>query len=80
MAAVAEPSDWDDPCQVATWLKPQLAKVLAGRQTLMVQHDGVTVQYSQGRSDALLAFYRMQVDECQKQTSGSSGRRAFIGG
>ena len=80
MATVPEPTDWEDPCQVAAWLKPQLAKVLAGRQTIMIQHDGVMVQYGQARSKDLLSFYREQVDACSKATSGSSGRRAFIGG
>lgn len=77
---MADP-DWNDPCAVAAWLKPQLHQVAVGAQVVMFRHDLVQTTYSQANYQALLSLYRGAVSECAKKTGTSAGRRrAFIAG
>jgi hypothetical protein len=74
----AEP-DWDDPCSIATWLKPQLYAVAAGNAVVEVRSGDNRVGYSQGNYQALAALYRNAVSECAKKNGTSVGRRrAFV--
>lgn len=74
----AEP-DWDDPCAVATWLKPQLHNVAAGNSVVDVRHGDERVAYGAGNYQALLTLYRNAVSECAKKNGSQTGRRrAFL--
>jgi hypothetical protein len=77
---MADP-DWNDPCAVAAWLKPQLHKVAAGQATAQVKYGENQVSYSQANYSALLTLYTDAVSQCAKKTGGTTGRRrAFVAG
>lgn len=81
MAAVPEPTDWNDPCAVLEWIKPQFYRVMAGQQTIQVSHDGSTVQYGQANKRELAALMRTLEDECKtSQGVANRTRRAFVAG
>ena len=75
---MADP-DWDDPCAVATWLKPQLYKIASGKGVATVKHGEESTTFSQANYQALMALYREAVSECAKKTNARTGRRrAFV--
>lgn len=75
---MADP-DWNDPCAVAAWLKPQLYGVAAGTVVVDVRDGDKRVAYGQGNYPALIALYRDAVSQCARKTGSSTGRRrAFI--
>lgn len=71
--------DWDDPCAVLAWLQPIYYKVLAGKQTVMIGHDGSQVSYNQTNARSLAALMRDLQSQCNK-ANGLTGRRAFTAG
>jgi hypothetical protein len=77
---MADP-DWNDPCAVAAWLKPQLHMVAAGQAVAEVKYGEQDVKYSQANYSALLTLYTDAVSQCAKKNGVPSGRRrAFVGG
>lgn len=77
---MADP-DFDDPCAVAAWLKPQLHKIAVGQQVIEIRHGDDHTIYSQANYPALLTLYRDAVAECAKASGSTTGRRrAFIAG
>jgi hypothetical protein len=77
---MADDPDWNDPCAVAAWIKPQLYKVAAGVAVVDIRSDGNRVAYSQGNYPALVALYQQAVSECAKKNGSKIGRRrAFVG-
>lgn len=77
---MADP-DWDDPCAIVAWLKPQLFKVAAGQQTVMVRHGDEQWQFSQANYSQLQQLYAQQVSECAAKNGTRVGRRrAFTAG
>jgi len=76
---MADP-DWDDPCAVAAWLKPQIYKVGLGSVTVSVRHGDEKVDYGPGNYQALIQLYQDAVSECAKKNGSRVGRRrAFVG-
>jgi hypothetical protein len=75
---MADP-DWTNPCAVLEWLRPRYYKVLAGEQTIMVVHDGSTVQYGQANRRELASLMRQLTSDCAA-ASGTRTRRAFMAG
>jgi hypothetical protein len=74
----AEP-DWDDPCAVASYLKPLLHAVAAGTSVVDVRSGDNRIAYGAGNYQALAALYRNAVSECAKKNGTSVGRRrAFV--
>lgn len=77
---MADP-DWNDPCAVAAWLKPQMHKVAAGLATVEVKYGDNAVKYSVANHSALLALYNDAVSQCAKKSGTTTGRRrAFVAG
>lgn len=76
---MAEP-DWSDPCAVALWLRPQIAKVAAGLAVIEVQHGETSTRFGQANYESLNTFYRQMVSECAAASGGRTKRRAFIAG
>jgi hypothetical protein len=77
---MADP-DWNDPCAIAAWLKPQLYKVAAGQGTLQVRYGEQWISYSQSNYTALLTLYNDAVSQCAKKNGTTTGRRrAFVAG
>ena len=77
---MADP-DWNDPCAVAAWLKPQLHKVAAGQGTAEVRYGEQWVKYSQANYSALFTLYTDAVSQCAKKNGVTTGRRrAFVAG
>jgi hypothetical protein len=75
---MADP-DWDDPCAVASWLKPQLYKIAAGTSVVSIRQGENQNSFTQANYPALMALYREAVSECAKKTNAKTGRRhAFV--
>lgn len=75
---MADP-DWNDPCAVAAWLKPQLHKVAAGGGVVTVRHGDQQTTFAPADYQALLSLYRGVVAECARKTGATTGRRrAFV--
>lgn len=76
---MAADPDWDDPCAVAAWLKPQLYSVATGGGVVDIRHGDERVSYSQGNYQGLLSLYRSAVSDCARKSGTSAGRRrAFV--
>jgi hypothetical protein len=75
---MADP-DWDDPCAVAAWLKPQLPKIAVGQGVVSIRHGDEQTTFSNANYAALAGLYRTAVSECAKKNGSRIGRRrAFI--
>lgn len=75
---MADP-DWDDPCAVAAWIKPQLHTVAAGTGVVDIRSGDNRISYGVGNYQSLLALYRNAVSECAKKNGSRIGRRrAFV--
>ncbi len=77
---MADP-DWNDPCAIAAWLKPQLHMVATGQAVVQTKYNDQFVAFSQANYSALLALYNDAVSQCAKKNGTTTGRRrAFIAG
>ena len=72
---MAADPDWNDPCAIAAWLKPQLYAVAVGNAVVSVRHGDEKVDYGAGNYPALMTLYRNAVSECAKKTGSKVGRR-----
>jgi hypothetical protein len=77
---MADP-DWNDPCAIAAWLKPQLHLVAAGQAKAEIRYGDRWVTFSQGNYSALLSLYNDAVSQCARKNGTATGRRrAFVAG
>lgn len=75
---MADP-DWEDPCAVLAWLRPQYYKVVAGSHVVQVRHGDTFTAFSDVNSTQLGNLMRQLEADC-RVASGGSGRRAFVAG
>ncbi len=76
---MASDPDWEDPCAILTWLRPQYYKVAAGRHTIQVRHGDTETRYSDANIQQLGNLMRQLEADCRAAT-GSARRRAFVAG
>jgi hypothetical protein len=73
---MADP-DWNDPCAVLEWLRPQAYKVIAGVHVVRLRHGDGEREFSRANSRDLGAFMRQLESECATK---QGKRRRFAKG
>lgn len=77
---MADPN-WEDPCAVLAWLRPQYYKVVAGAAVVTLQHGDRQTTYSQANKEELGRVFRQLESECAAAQGSTTGRRrAFTAG
>ena len=70
--------DWNDPCAVLAWLKPQYYGVLAGAGEIRIAYAGRDTTYGQANITELRALKLQLEDECARASGTTTGRRRAI--